>query len=416
MIDAIGITLQGVGYAIFNTFFIVGVWFIYILNKRLNVLDFYRTRNFRPFIFKISDVLIEGIFIGIITSIVLVVIGVPLFFNDLLLLLAPIALVLGTYRLRMLCISYAASIMAFIALTFDQFSFMGISMPSLELHVPSLLILVGLLHLIEGVLIQITAAKTAIPIISKHKEQVLMGHIIQKNWLVPLSLLVIQMGALASGGVEMPEWWPIIVFKTENPIFYTLLPLVGFLSYSTITYSDTPKHKSRISGLYILIFGAVLIFMGVFSQESKLLQYVGTFLMFTLHELIYFLERQRELKKQPIYTIPVNGIRIMQIIEGGLAEKIGMKKGDVIEKINNTVVKDIQHFIKLVREATDIVIIGSQTLKGKAIEYKIDSVEQLEQIGIRVIPEKPIIVYPYNQMNDMGLFDFLRRSIEKEDQ
>lgn len=415
MIDAIGITIQGVGYAIFNSLFIMGIWLIYVINKRLNVLDFYRTRNFRPFIFKISDILLEGILIGTVTSIVLVVIGVPLYFNDLLLFLTPIALVLGLYRLRMLCISYAASLMALIALTFSDVTLFGVTFPTLELHVPSLLILVGLLHLIEGMLVQLTSAKTAIPIISQHKDQVFMGHIIQKNWLIPLSLLVIQLGILSSGGVEMPEWWPLIVVKTENPIFYTLLPLVGFLSYSTITYSDTPKKKSFVSGLYIMAFGLMLIVIGVVSMESRLIQYIGSILMFAVHECINYLERYREIKKQPIYTVPSNGIRIMQIIEGGLAERLGMKKGDVIEKINNIVVKDIQHFIHLVREAKDNIVIGSLTLSGQNKEYKIDTVEQMEQIGIRVIPEKPLILYPYNQLSEIGLYEFLRRNMKKED-
>jgi len=414
MIDAIGITIQGVGYAVFNSLFILGIWFVFLLNKQLTVLDFYRTRNFKPFIFKVSDILLEGILIGIITSIVLVAVGVPLYFNEVLLLMTPLALVLGTYRLRMMCISYAAALLSFVALTFSEANFFGITIPNLELHVPSLFILVGLLHIIEGVLIQFTAPKNAVPIISRKDNTIVMGHIIQKNWLIPLSLLVVQLGVLASGGVEMPDWWPLIVFKTENPVFYTLLPLVGFLSYSTITYSDTPRKKSFVSGLNIFIYGILIVLMGIVSQESKLLQYVGCSMLFVLHELIYVLERLRETKRAPIYTLPVKGIRIMQIIEGGFGETLGMKKGDVIEKINDTVIKDIQHFIHLIKETKEYVNIVTRTLSGKVVEYKVDSVEKLEQIGIRVLPEKPLMVYPYNELNEIGLFEFLIRR-RKED-
>lgn len=414
MIDAINITLHGVGYAMFSSIFMMGVWFIYLLNKRLNMLDFYRTRNYRPFIFKMSDVILEGILIGVTTSVVLVVIGVPLYFNDFLLLLTPLALILGTLRLRMMCISYAASMLSLIALTFSERTVLGITFPNLELHVPSLLILIGLLHLIEGLLIFLTAARSAVPVISNFDNKVIMGHIIQKNWLIPLSLLIIQLGVIASGGVEMPDWWPLIVFKTENPFFYTLLPLVGFLNYSTITYTDTPKKRSLISGLNIMAFGCIIIVMGIISQNSIFLQYLGSIMLFVLHELIYVIERQREKTNQPIYTLPSNGIRIMQIIEGGLGEKLGMKKGDVIEKINETVIRDIQHFIHLIKEAKDSVVIATHTLSGKQIEYTIEEIKQLEQIGIRVIPEKPLVVYPFNELNDIGLFEFLRRNERQE--
>jgi hypothetical protein len=409
MIEAIAITMQGVGYAAFNSVFFMGLGFIYMLNKRLSVLDFYRTRSFKPFVFKLADIILEGILIGLMTSVVLVIIGVPLYFNEILLLLTPLALILGIFRIRMMCITYAAAVFSLISLAFNEREILGINFPNLELHVPSLFILVGLLHLIEGALILLTAERTAVPIISSKENKIIMGHIIQKNWLVPLSILVIQLGVIATGGVEMPSWWPLIVFKTENPFYYTLLPLVGFLSYSTITYSDTPRKRSTISGLSIMLFGSCIIGVGIISQQSIILQYMGCILMFVLHEGVYLFERYRENHQQPIYTLPQTGIRIMQIIEGGLGDKLGMQKGDVIEKINDIVIKDIQHFIHLIKEAKDQVVIATKTLAGKNINYNVNEIERLDQFGIRVIPEKPLIIYPYNELNDIGLFDFIRR-------
>ena len=411
MFDIVEVTLQGVGYAMFNMTFVFGIWLIYNINKKLNILDYYRTVNKKPFIFLMSDVILQGILVGVVVSLTLVMIGVPLFYNELILMIIPISLVLSIYRVRFLCVTYSASILALLSILFNGQEVFGMTLFNVEIHVPSLIILVGLLHLIEGLLVMLTAHKRAVPVLSKKDDQVIMGHIMHKNWVLPLGLIVLQVGALTTGGVEMPTWWPVIKYTGYGEaIFYSMLPAIGMLSYSTIVYNETPKERSRFSGLSLMSFGIIAILIGTISVSLPIFQIIGVVLMFLIHEGLYYLEIRRESTKSPVYGKPKDGVRIMQIIEGGFASKVGMKKGDIIEKINDDVIRDIGHFIELIKQDREAVSIETKSVKGQEKRYIVENSAELEHMGIRVIPEKPMMLHPFNQLNKQGIFEFLKRT------
>lgn len=411
MFEAVGITLQGVGYAIFNLTFVFGIWLLFNVNRKLNILDYYRSVSRKPFLFLMSDIILQGILVGVVTSLVLVVVGIPLYFNDILLMIIPISLVLSIYRVRLLCVTYSASVLALISLVFNGQTLYDMVLPSVELHVPSIVILVGLLHLIEGLFILLTAHSRAVPVLSKRDDKIIMGHIMHKSWVLPLSVLVLQIGLVSSGGTDMPSWWPLITYSGyDTNMFYTLFPMIGMLSYSTIVYNETPKERTRFSGISIILFGIITLCVGVLSIGSFVLQFVGIVLMIFIHEGMYHLEQIREKKMSPIYSVPDNGVRIMQILEGGYASKLGMKKGDIIEKINHVQIQNIGHFISLIKEKQEQILIETTSLKGLQQEYKIKDIKELEHIGIRLLPEKPLMLYPYNQFGKLGIFEFIKRT------
>jgi len=410
MFDIIAVTLEGVGYAMFNMTFIFGVWLVYSINKKLNILDNYRTVSRKPIIFLLSDVILQGVVVGAVTSLTLVIIGIPLYYNELLLMIIPISLALSIYRIRFLCITYSATVLAVISLVFSGQNIFGFQMYTVELHIPSLIILVGLLHLIEGVLVYTSGHIRAVPVLSKKDDKVVMGHILHKNWVIPLGLLVLQIGIMTAGGVEMPDWWPVIKYSGHGEdIIYQLLPVIGMLSYSSIVYNETPKERSRFSGINLIGFGALTVFVGTIAVNSIFLQVIGIATMVLIHEGLYYLEDKRERSKSPIYIVPEQGVRIMQITEGGFAQKVGMRQGDVIERINDVVINDIQHFVELIKARKEAVFIETKSLAGIEKRYIVEDSEDLEHMGIRIIPEKPLIVYPFYQFANQGIFEFLKR-------
>lgn len=410
MFEIVEITLQGVAYAMFNMTFIFGVWLIYNINKKLNVLDYYRVVNKKPFLFIMSDIILQGLLVGIVSSLTLVLVGVPLYFNEMLLMIIPISLVLAIYRVRFICVTYSASILAMLSIMFNGQEVFGQVLFDVEVHVPSLVIMVGLLHLCEGLLVMLSAHKRAIPILSKKDDEVIMGHIIHKNWVIPLAVIALHIGVTTAGGVEMQEWWPLIKYSGYGTgIFYTLIPLIGMLSYSTIVYNETPKERARFSGITIVAFGMITIGLGALAVYLPGLEIVGVAGMYLIHEGLYFIEIKRESSKKPIYDKPEVGLRIMQIIDGGFASKVGMKQGDVIESINDEVVRDIGHLIRLIKIKRDDIYIETRSLKGIGKRYIVANNKELEHMGIRVIPDKPLMIHPFNELNKQGIFEFLKR-------
>ncbi len=410
MFEVIEVTLRGVGYAVFSITFLFGIWLLYMINRKLNILDYYRTVKKKPYLYLVSDIILQSIFTGILISIVLVFIGVPLYYNEMLLFIMPISLMLSMYRVRFICITYSLALLSIFALIFNGQQVFGLITPNVELHIPSVLIMVGLIHFIEGLFVFFDGDKRAIPIISKKEDKIIMGHIIHKMWILPLSIIVLQVGATASAGIQMPTWWPIIEYTGygEN-VFFSLLPLIGFMSYSTIVYGETPKERSKFSGLLLMSFGIVTILIGRFAVDNILIEIIGVLFMLLLHELIHLMERNRENNKKPIYEQPSKGVRIMQVLEGGYAEHLGMKKGSIIEKVDDVVVENIFHYVKLIgnrKEKSRVTIIN---MLGETKEYEIHDGKHLEHMGIRVVPDKPLFLYPYDKFSYIGLFDFIKK-------
>lgn len=412
MLEVIEVALRGVGYGIFNYVFVFAVWLVYILVRRLTSMDYYRMSKKKPLLYSISDMILQGIMIGIVVSVIIVVLGIPLQISDLFLFLIPISLLLSIIRLRFLCVSYSAGLLGIISLICNGQVVFGVTIANIEIHLPSLIIIVGILHLMEGLLVLFTAKNSAVPILTKKDDQVLMGHVIQKSWPIPIAFLVIELTTKVSGGaIEVPDWWPLIQYVGQYPeLLYTILPTIGLLSYTTITYTETPKERSRFSGTLIFMYSLFVIVLGVVAINSYAIQVFGLGVMALMHEGIYYLELLREKGKSPLYFVPKEGIRIMHVIEGGFAEKIGLKQGDIIERFNGTVIKDVQHFIKLVKGTKDSIVLGMQPLKGEKTELQIEKSSDLEKIGIRIIPEKPLILFPFSYLENVGIFNFLRRN------
>lgn len=397
MLDLVRITLESVGYSIFNIVFLFGVWVVFLINRRLNRIDIYRIIKKKSMINLMADILVQSILVGSLVSFLVVFIGIPLYFNEFLLFLIPISLLLSMVRIRFLDLSYGVALICFLSLIMDG-----------QTHIASLILLVGIISLIKGLLILLTKEQSVIPVLSRKDNQIILGHIIHKSWILPIGLLILQIGELATQGIQMPTWWPMIQYSHDQNIFYTMFPFVAFMNHNSISYTQTLQKHQKQSGSMNIIFGALLLLIGVLAVENLYIQIMGTLIMVVFPEGMHHAKVRKEKKQAPIYTHPENGLRIMEVIQGGIADEIGMELGEVIEKVNDTFVQDIKHFLRMVKEAEGEIIIESRTIAGRLMRYEIHKSKDLTRMGVRFIPEKPLIVYSMEGYNQIGLFDFLK--------
>ena len=397
MLDLVRITLESVGYSIFNIVFLFGVWVVFLINRRLNRIDIYRIIKKKSMINLMADILVQSILVGSLVSFLVVIIGIPLYFNEFLLFLIPISLLLSMVRIRFLDFSYGVALICFLSLIMDG-----------QTHIASLILLVGIISLIKGLLILLTKEQSVIPVLSRKDNQIVLGHIIHKSWILPIGLLILQIGELATQGIQMPTWWPMIQYSHDQNIFYTMFPFVAFMSHNSISYTQTLQKHQKQSGYMNIIFGVLLLLIGVLAVENLYVQIMGSLIMIVFPEGMHHAKVRKEKKQPPIYTHPENGLRIMEVIHGGIADEIGMELGEVIEKVNDTFVQDIKHFLRMVKEAEGEIVIESRTIAGRLMRYEIHKSKDLTRMGVRFIPEKPLIVYSMEGYNQIGLFDFLK--------
>jgi hypothetical protein len=355
-----------------------------------------------------ADILVQSILVGSIVSFIVVFIGIPLYFNEFLLFLIPISLLLSMMRMRFLDFCYGAALICFLSLIMNGQAFMGITFLNVETHIPSFVLLVGMLSLIKGLLIFLTKEQSVIPVLSRKDNQIVLGHIIHKSWILPIGLLILQIGELATQGIQMPSWWPMIQYPYNQNVFYTMFPFVAFMNHNSISYTETLQNHQKKSGQINIIFGVLLLLIGVLSVENLYVQIIGCLIMVIFPEGMHQAKVRKEKRQSPIYTHPESGLRIMEVIHGGIADEIGMELGEVIEKVNDTFVQDIKHFLRMVKEAEGEIIIESRTIAGRLMRYEIHKSKDLTRMGVRFIPEKPLIVYSMERYNQIGIFDFLK--------
>ena len=132
----------------------------------------------------------------------------------------PVAILLLFINPRYLCFAYAGGIIAVLSIIIRAL------LPSLpimkditilsgliEIHLPSLLTLVGVLHLTESFLIFISGHCGASQIYLKVPSgKIVGGYSMQRFWPLPLmglcTYLVAETSDIFVGGIAMPDWWP----------------------------------------------------------------------------------------------------------------------------------------------------------------------------------------------------------------
>ncbi len=408
MLEILRVTLESVGHSIFNIVFIFGVWIVFLINRRLYHIDIYRIIKKKSIFHVMADILVQSIIIGSIMSFIIVFVGVPLFFNAFLVFLIPISLLLSMIRIRFLDIHYSAALISVMTLVLNGQYIGEYVLPNIEAHIPSLMLLVGMLNVIKGLMIWLTQDQSVIPVLSRKNNQIVMGHIIHKSWILPMGILLLQIGELLTNGIQMPPWWPILDYGYSQSVFFSMLPFVAMLSHNSISYTQTLKNHKKQYVWSNLIIGSIMIVIGFFALHSLILQVVGTLMMIILPEAIHWMRLQKERKTPPIYSHPESGLRIMEVIDGGVADELGMEMGEVIEKVNDTLIHDFKHFLRMIKDAKEQIVIESRTISGRMIRYEIHKTKDLSRMGVRFIPEKPLITYSMENYNHIGLLDFLK--------
>lgn len=192
--------------------------------------------------YQVITTLAIGIIAGIIGSILLNLIGV-VFHPEEMWLIWIVSLILVLFNVRFLCLSYAVGIIGVISglLKIFEVASDNVFLDGLiNIHVPSLIAIVAILHLIEAVLIRFQTDSQATPIFIETKRGKLVGaYSFQSYWLLPLFLVV----ATGDGtGVHIDSnWWPLI----GGGIGLTILPLPVMIGYSDYTSVHLPKDKSK---------------------------------------------------------------------------------------------------------------------------------------------------------------------------
>jgi len=236
---------------------------------------------------------------------------------------------------RFLCFSYSGGL---ISLSYILFDF-----PKVD--VPQLMGLVAILHMIESLLILVSGHMGAIPIYARNASgKVVGGYNLQRFWPIPIVALVIVPTASFPGEwFNMPGWWPLI--KPDIPgdldtAIYVMYPVLAALGYGDLAVTRLPQEKSRHSASVLGVYSVSLLCLSVLASHYKSLSFLPALFGPLVHELTIKMGQRSELKGTPVFINPPEGVMVLEVLRGSVAERLGLKPRDVIRNINGLAVNN----------------------------------------------------------------------------
>lgn len=305
----------------------------------------------------------------------------------------PVALLLLLVNPRYLCFSYAGGIVAVVVLL-ARYVLIVIS-PGLaqyqvvesllRIHIPALLVLIGLLHLIEALLIFVGGHWGSSPVyLKKDNGKVIGAFALQQFWPIPLVVLLVSVVTQSEiVGVSMPDWWPILE-STMQPgpgqsLQYAVIPVAAGLGYADMAISSTPRERSTFSAKWLALYSIVLLIFAIGSEFTAWLVLPGVLFAPLGHELLILYGNKKEESRLQRYRSADFGVPIMMVLPGTVAQDAGLADDDLILKVNGQAVSDSQDLIRKIDDSYFMVLLeGERENKPFSLILKKRSREEIE--------------------------------------
>ncbi len=278
-----------------------------------------------------------GVLVGVALSAASLATGAALTLETLVCVWAAM-LILALFRLRYICLAYAAGALGVLQAALSVMED-GVGPEWIDqivraidqIDVPGLLLLAGLLHLAEGLLVRLQGAKTAVPLFLEGKRGKPVGaYSMSGVWPIPLVWLV---PAAGTSGFTLP-WTPWFGGGGGDALLWSLTAFPVLIGFSERTTTYWPEQKARVSGYLLMVYGAVIALLAAGSVYWAPLAVVASVLAFVLHEGLLWISRFREAGRQPLYAQDGSGVRILAVLPGSPAAEMGLMAGETILKVN----------------------------------------------------------------------------------
>ena len=322
--------------AIFANFFIFFIYILIILYIKAQYQKYFELqiavygKPERSITEVAEHIILSGLIAGFAASFLTVAAGVTIEIDALKYLLYIMCLLM-IIDLRLVCISYAAGILAAISIIFGR--------P--QINIPSLLCLVAILQLTESFLMRINKKSGYVPVFIKHKDEIAGAFLIRRFWMVPIVFFTYLLQASIIS-LDFVEGLPMF-FGTPSiqggAMALGMDCFIAVLCHTDITITKHPEKKSIETSRMRFGYSIVLLMIAFASIDIRWMEYIGVAFCLLGHEGIYFYSRYSERTGAPIYSAVRRGLRIMDVLPGSHAQQMGLERGDIIMSINKN---DIQ--------------------------------------------------------------------------
>jgi hypothetical protein len=298
--------------------------------------------------FELKQLLPMGIIIGLCISVFSIglVLVVPMEFVVFTGIITIVLALIG--KTRMLSPVYTAGLGIIVSsvslfLGWDYFLFSKNNLSSSEYIFPTAVILLGLLIISEGIFVRNNGVKATSPRLKKSRRGQAIGvHLLERAWILPVFLFI------PSGLLTIPfEWWPMFTVGNQT---YSLL-LVPFLIGSKMeVQGEHPIIAIRNVGRNIIILGSIMVVGGAAAYLYPLASIALVLVAIIGREWITRKQKSKEKNKSFYFSRKNNGVVILGIVPDSPADKMGLKIGEMISKVNSIPVQDKNQLYKALQK------------------------------------------------------------------
>ncbi|WP_438435452.1 PDZ domain-containing protein [Gorillibacterium sp. sgz500922] len=382
--------LAALGRLALNPFYYISILFVVIQYRRHIILE---RKFFASRLHSLGQetwrTVVWGLAAGVIASLVLAGTGIRLEPGTVVLLWG-LTLGLLFLRVRFLCLAYSAGLLGLLHLILPQLPGWG-SHSGYDwfyraidgVDVPSLFVLVAVLHLLEAGLILLQGDRLATPLFIESKRGKIVGsYQLQGFWPVPLFLLA----PVASGGVGLP-WEPLLA-GNWGAVQWDFLAFPAVIGFTGMTLSRLPRPKLRQTAGLLTLYGAVLLAGAMLSVFWTPFGWAVAILSILLHEAVLAYGDRLEHKSGPFYVNGPRGLTILAVLPGSPAESAGLGVGEVLHKVNGMRVQTKEELHEALRLNSAFCKLEVLNLEGESKFVSRPLYEdEHHQLGIVIAPD-----------------------------
>jgi hypothetical protein len=243
-----------------------------------------------------------------------------------------LTLLLSVGGIRLACLGVTAGVLSLASLTLTLTGIPEYSEPWKSLLVSlsgfraeTWLWLAGLLHLAEWALIRLDGMRGAYPVQERGANgRLVEGWMLTSGWPVPLLLFD------GNGWLAVPV----------------------FLGYGSLTLSKPVLRQKRLSSTLHLLYALLLCGSTALAGLWQPFLWVTAAFALSGHEGLFWLGRYLERRNPPLFVSDERGLRVLAVIPGSPAERMGLKTGDVIVRFNGKRIHSVDDLVQASENAT----------------------------------------------------------------
>jgi len=310
-------------------------------------------RERKDFSFKVYDIWFElrtslfaGIGYGLVVSIITIGLGLVVSKASLWAILIWTLLFGLTAMYRCLSAAYTFSIAIVCVLLSSKLpvSFLQLREGE-ESTIVSLVILLGVMLIVEGLLISKNAVGYSTPRIRQGKRGLKIGlHESKRLWIVPIFILV-----PGDAVTQFISWWPVVSIGSNTYSLFLVPFLIGFMRKIK---SYEPTEALLFTGRRVYGLAGLVLVLGIASYWWHVLAIIAMGVAMLGRFTISMQEKIADETRPAYFAARNDGLVVLDTIPNTIGAELKLLPGEIITKVNGVIPKSAEEFYDALQTKT----------------------------------------------------------------